>query len=125
VREVNHVTISYDTTAVSENLYYDRATGFPIESHSEFNNTDWIAVIDIKLIDTNVWKVSETSSISPSPSHSPSPTQSTSPSAYPTQQPTQSPDIVNIWGNNIVLYMIAIVVIAVVVLLVLFLLRRR
>ncbi len=47
------------------------------------------------------------------------------PTQQPTLEPTQTPSIVTIWGNNIIWYFIVGAIIAIVVLLLLFLLKRR
>jgi large repetitive protein len=63
--------------------------------------------------------------LNPTPSPSPSPTQTYVVPSSTNSQDTQQPDIVKLWGDNIILYFIAGTLIAIVVLLILIFLKKK
>jgi hypothetical protein len=113
-------TLKVDVTAQSR---YFPNPNFFFASYSSFGASQTIMFL-VNNSSSNMPSPTPNFTINPTSSHSPSqPT--TSPTYQSILEPTQSPNIANVWGNNILWYFIGGAAIAFVVLFIFFLSRRK
>ena len=114
----------------SSDVVLVETTTSPYYSSNTFGPGSHHVYVEVKDVDNNTAQTLTVEfnvlPLSSSPTFpSPSPTPAATPTESLTQEPTATPNIVSVWGNNIMWYFIGGAIIAVIFLLILFLLKKR